>query len=479
MEIELLPNAKAGAASSYSSANYPTIFQMTRSEYPRDELAVFATWGSIAGLTEGNELGIHREFFPTGSTKLERDLKTTAAAVSYIKEAKPKLTFVHLDNCDGVGESKKFGSAEHLQSLNQADAMIGDIYTAVEDAGMADDTLFIVTADHGGNNIWHGGYRASEYDVFFGAKGKSMIDGEIELYQRDIPAIVCWALDVEGNTKNWDSFVPSNMFMDNVNPKITRDIKHFSAKSSTPSLDATNGLNKYVSYGLKAGSFFDGNLTDVKGKTITANGTPTYVDGFVGKGVSLDAEDYLAYNDVTFGTNNFTIAFWTKAADDKGADINGEDVSMCSNKDWGSGYKKGFVLTSKKVQFGNTEKTIYKVVYKVNVGNGTVVGDSLDRWERIDAESPLEANQVIGWKHIAYSVNRTTKTIEMYVNFSKVATMTIPDSFGSFDDVYPLVIGADGAGNKTYGYAGAFDDFFVFDGALNEYDMHRFAKYYA
>ena len=127
-------------------------------------------------------------------------------------------------------------------------------------------------------------------------------------------------------------------------------------------------------------------------------------------------------------------------------------------------------MSSKKIEPVNAEWTVYKAAYKFNVGYGS-------QDTRVDHESVFESNQVIGWKHIACSVNRITKTIEMYINFSKVATLTIPDSFGEFDDVYPLAIGADGQGN--YGYAGAFDDFFIFDGALNEYDMHRFAKYYA
>lgn len=96
---------------------------------------------------------------------------------------------------------------------------------------------------------------------------------------------------------------------------------------------------------------FDDNYDDSTGNGAngSAVGTPTFESGVIGKAVHLiSANDLSTNNYVTlgypdvlkFGTNNFSVAFWTKlyyVADDK---------PFVCNKDWGSGGNSGWVIAT-------------------------------------------------------------------------------------------------------------------------------------
>ena len=439
-----MDNTKAKANESYISTTYPTIFNLTQIADPAAELAVFGTWIGIRGLTEG--IGIHREFFENG-TKAERDRLTTDATVAYIKSNQPKLTFVQLDSADGAGESYGFGGSEHLAALANIDTMIGEIYGAVEEAGIADDTLFIVTADHGGNGKTHGGATPGEYNVFCGLTGKSLLAGEIEMYQRDIPAIVCWALGVGGNAK-WDSYVPQGLFGDNKTPDARPALT-----SSLRPLDQTPGnLAEYVDISsLKAGLFFDGELTELAGKTATAVGTPTYESGYYGSAVRVSAGNYVSYSDLTFGSDSFSIALWVKP--DK---TNGSDVSIYSNKTWSSGHAAGF-----------------------NMGwnNASALWFNAGGEARLDSKAGLEANHGFDWIHTLLAVDRTAGTVTTYINFVPVKTVSLPAGITSLDATYSFNLGCDGAG--AYAFNGLLDDLLVFDSAMTEAEIASLAAYYS
>lgn len=105
--------------------------------------------------------------------------------------------------------------------------------------------------------------------------------------------------------------------------------------------DITNGLVAHLK--------FDNDYSDSTGNGATGSavGEPTFEDGIVGKAVhlisalDLSTNNYvtLGYPDVLkFGTNNFSVAFWTKIyflADDK---------PFVSCKNWNSGSNPGWVI---------------------------------------------------------------------------------------------------------------------------------------
>jgi predicted AlkP superfamily pyrophosphatase or phosphodiesterase len=73
-----------------------------------------------------------------------------------VREHKPQVLFVHLAGVDAVGHLRGWGSPEQLAWLGEADKAVGIVLGAVNDAGLTDSTLLILTADHGGAGVEHG-----------------------------------------------------------------------------------------------------------------------------------------------------------------------------------------------------------------------------------------------------------------------------------------------------------------------------------
>ena len=67
------------------------------------------------------------------------------------------LTFVHLDHVDGAGHTYGHGTSQYYAAVGRADKLVGEIVDAVKRAGTYNETIFIITSDHGGIGKGHGG----------------------------------------------------------------------------------------------------------------------------------------------------------------------------------------------------------------------------------------------------------------------------------------------------------------------------------
>lgn len=78
---------------------------------------------------------------------------TTACAVDTIKRKKPNLLLMHLIDLDDAKHNYGTDSPEIEQVLIRMDKRLGDIMKAAEEAGLKEDTVFLVVGDHGQINV--------------------------------------------------------------------------------------------------------------------------------------------------------------------------------------------------------------------------------------------------------------------------------------------------------------------------------------
>jgi predicted AlkP superfamily pyrophosphatase or phosphodiesterase len=175
---------------------FPTVFQLIDQKYPEVEMGAIFEWHGIEHVIDSLAFDYHEQATDFGN----HPEKLGEMAVDYILAKKPNLGLFVYDNPDGAGHRYGHDSPEYYTCLTQLDAYIGKIIDAVKEAGMYDDTIFIVTSDHGGINKGHGGKSLMEIETPFIIAGKGIKKGGLfarQMMQFDFAATVAEIFSVE------------------------------------------------------------------------------------------------------------------------------------------------------------------------------------------------------------------------------------------------------------------------------------------
>lgn len=152
---------------------FPTIFYLLHKARPEAEIGCLYEWEGIKYLADTLALDYHAQA-PDYNKHPEA---LCGMAEKYIKEKTPVLLAVCFDNPDHVGHAAGHDTPEYYAKLNELDIYVARIVQAVKDAGMFDNTIFIITADHGGINKGHGGKTMQEMETPFIICGKNVKKG--------------------------------------------------------------------------------------------------------------------------------------------------------------------------------------------------------------------------------------------------------------------------------------------------------------
>ena len=140
-----------------SGGIFPTIFGVLREQQPSAVIACFHDWGGFGILFEREALDVIED--------TDGPVKTTERAVAYFKAKQPDLTFIHLDHIDHAGHKYGYRTPEYYKSVEEADRLIGETIQGLKTAGMLEQTILIVTSDHGGVGKGHGGATMAEIEI--------------------------------------------------------------------------------------------------------------------------------------------------------------------------------------------------------------------------------------------------------------------------------------------------------------------------
>ncbi|CAI1026736.1 LamG-like jellyroll fold domain-containing protein [Serratia quinivorans] len=169
------------AAESYypDSSSYPTLFKRLRQAMPNRRLAAYVSWEAIANSLIEPSLGVE--------CVKDYDEAIVKKATTYIASGKFKDTafmMVHLSNIDLAGHVNGYYGPAYYQALATADKQIAPLLAELDQQGLREDTLIIVSPDHGGGteqvdgtqtqNLGHGQNSAMARTIFIAANGRTV-----------------------------------------------------------------------------------------------------------------------------------------------------------------------------------------------------------------------------------------------------------------------------------------------------------------
>ena len=173
------------------NGSFPTIFSLVREQMPEAETACVYEWGGIKPLIDHKSINFCVK---------EKPENIAAVSSEYIKSKKPDFMAIIYDDPDHVGHSAGHATAEYYAKMEELDACLGEILGAIKEAGIYDDSIFIITSDHGGINTSHGGRSLMEMDTPFVIAGKNVKKGgefSEAMMQYDTAAIIAEAFGLK------------------------------------------------------------------------------------------------------------------------------------------------------------------------------------------------------------------------------------------------------------------------------------------
>ncbi|MBE6540857.1 MAG: hypothetical protein E7672_00195 [Ruminococcaceae bacterium] len=452
-DVHKLTNSTAAYIPYNPESIFPSIFRVVRENDPEATIASFCNWDTInCGFIEDN-IGVYKT---SGN-----DANIAQKVCDFVAENDPKLVFIQFDEVDGAGHNEGFGGEEQLEQITVTDGYIGQIYDAYAAKGYIEDTLFIVTADHGGNGNDHGGDTFDEMHVMYAAAGHTVVSGTIgEMSVRDNAAIVMHALGYSC-PETWTARVPGNLFEgveEQERPSyevhaMSENRNH--ASEPTPAIDSGKFITDYFSSDdIYAYLTLDGTDLDALEKVTTeTKKNVTYAEGYYGQGAVLE-EGFIQIKEYYPENNSFTASLWINTTGSI------DDPALFSNKYWSKGNSIGyaFYITGNNVGF--------------NIGNGKYCYDAM-------FYPPADFDK--GWMHIILTVDREAGTVGISFDFGEMQVVELPDQYKDISLKGPknhLTLGQDGAGTYPYVVPGVYDEFMMFNRVFTQEDVAKLAEYY-
>ena len=456
-------------------SNYPSILRVVKEARPDDEVACLYAWIGINGIVEdGDAIGITKQ-------KLSDAAIVNYLESGYLEANKPTLTYLHFNNPDAVGHNQGHHTEAYWDSIETIDGYIGRIYAAYEAAGMIDDTLFIVTADHGGvaytnsdgeTKGTHGNLTDVEKYVMYAVAGKNVVSGGTvdDMYIRDNASIVLHALGVE-LPETYTSIIPNNLFPDVADMVRTEyhdpELPRYRVPEATP---AVGTIENFVDKTLAVYLPFDGNTNElVNGSSVDEVGKITYEDGYFGQGVQLEDGHLNVHANFAPGTGSFTISTWAKFA----TPTNGSSP-MIATKSW-SGSSNGFVFATGR--YASVERHDHYGALAFGNGSSRVAysgGASCP-------ELAFPSDYIYGWMHLMITVDKDAGLVKVSYDFGDSYVIDMPASIMNGDLtglVDYITLGQDTSGAYSTKSGVAFDEFMIFYGALDAADVEGLKAYY-
>lgn len=188
---------------------FPSLFSVYRETHPKAEMGYMYQWEGMKYIFDMDDFSFVYQF--PGSVAGSDQMKS--AAISYIKKSHPTLAAFFWGYPDSIGHSIGWGTDEYMAELNHIDSIIESIVNVCIEIGIYDNTLFVITSDHGGHDQTHGQPLMSDLETPFIVFGPGIEPGEITepFMQYDVTSLLADYLHLS-QPSSWRGRTPSGVF---------------------------------------------------------------------------------------------------------------------------------------------------------------------------------------------------------------------------------------------------------------------------
>eukprot|EP00004_Rigifila_ramosa_P012561 TRINITY_DN2723_c0_g1_i1.p1 TRINITY_DN2723_c0_g1~~TRINITY_DN2723_c0_g1_i1.p1 ORF type:complete len:587 (+),score=132.71 TRINITY_DN2723_c0_g1_i1:206-1762(+) len=107
------------------------------------------------------------------------DQQVVDAAVRDLKLYQPDVMFIYWCDVDNAGHSYGYDRPRYYDAVELADQQVGQVLAALEEMGILDSTLIVLSADHGGEGFSHGISNDKQLTVPFVVAGPGVRAGAV------------------------------------------------------------------------------------------------------------------------------------------------------------------------------------------------------------------------------------------------------------------------------------------------------------
>lgn len=213
----------------------PSIFEYVRHDLalPQDEVVyVLKSLPSLWLPSFHPDFG--PDYWPTFHSEGSTDEDVRDEAIDVLQTLHPRLTLVYLADVDHAGHSGDWD--DYLDAIETADAIVGELWSFVQsDPVYADNTVMMVTNDHGRHDDNHGGFQGHGdgcegcRHIMMFAIGPGIRQGVIETSEtRTIPDFAVTACEILDVNPAWST---GDVMTELFTPAHTVDPTHYSGSN--------------------------------------------------------------------------------------------------------------------------------------------------------------------------------------------------------------------------------------------------------
>lgn len=184
---------------------FPTIFSVLREQFPSAKTAALFDWDGIKYVIDTlaiddvmwkDQAGYGKE----NGEGFGDPLDYVKIAENYIKKERPTFFFTYFGGLDETGHLHGWYTDRYYAFETKLDQCIARIVQATKDAGIYEDTVFILSSDHGGIDKGHGGITLEEMEspfIAFGKNVRPMGAFDETMMQFDIAATIAYIFGLD------------------------------------------------------------------------------------------------------------------------------------------------------------------------------------------------------------------------------------------------------------------------------------------